>query len=183
MKYISLFAICIISVRSVYAIDLTKAETPETVVADVIRHDDWGDTKKSDRMFSESATELMKKRFTDEFVKDWNRITKASKNSPLLDGDILTGAQGISGVTFESAKIIKQTDVNAKVEASFSYFEDEIEGRPKKTTSLGFYLIKQNGVWKVDDYDYEDWATQPKEKTTSNLKSIMSTFRKAHKKN
>jgi hypothetical protein len=157
------------------------SDSPVAVVADVIKHDDWNGCKNPGQMFGGTATDLMKKRFTDGFVKDWNRIAKAAKDHPYLDGDVLTGFQGVSDVTYDSARVKSISETKAEVEATFHFFEDEVEGRPKKTKTISFTLFKETGFWKVDDYEYEDWVgNSATESKTSTLKSVKSTFRKVH---
>jgi hypothetical protein len=120
------------------------AADAEAVIRSVVAldHGDWG------QLFGEKPTPFMKKYFSPGFNAAWANAMKHNGDEPVLDGDPITGWQGVSSIvlkSFGSAQTVEFIDVIVSANLSV------VTQGKTKTEAVTFTLKRENDVMRIDD--------------------------------
>lgn len=101
--------------------------------------------------FNESPTPLMRKYFTADFIAAWVAAMRHNKDRPVLDGDPLTGLQGVKTVTLKSNQTNLITVDRATVNAQVVAQPDGSTFTKPNELNLRFDMKGEHAIWKIDD--------------------------------
>jgi hypothetical protein len=120
------------------------AADAETVIRSVVGLDQG----QRGELFAEEPTPLMKKYFSPGFVAAWANAMKHNGEEPVMDGDPISGWQGVTGISVKSFGPAKTVDViKVIVSANLSV---HTEGETK-AEAVSFTLKRENDVMRIDD--------------------------------
>ena len=116
----------------------------EAVIRDVIAldHGDGG------KLFADKPTPLMKRYFSPGFNAAWANAMTHNGDEPVMDGDPVTGWQGVTAIALKSfgpARIVEFVSVVIIVQLSV-----RADGQTKPE-AVTFTLKRQNDVMRIDD--------------------------------
>lgn len=116
---------------------------PIGVVRGLIARDmgGWGN------VFAEQPTAVMREYFTDGFNRSWAKAMTHNQTEPVLDGDPITGWQGVTHVEERATSGGEVDGTTARVVAELRVTADG-QTKPEKVV---FDLRLENQHWKVDD--------------------------------
>ena len=122
------------------------ADTPAEVVSAVVKLDNGRDWAP---VFAVKPTALMVRYFTSAFNAAWVTAMTHNKDEPVLDGDPITGGQGVTGIALKSISAGPATGAKVTVVAHLAV---RSEGETKAILqNVPFTLEKEGGTWKIDD--------------------------------
>ena len=88
----------------------------------------------------------MKEFFTKGFIADWDAAAEKNKDQPWMDGDPISGFQGMESLTLKTLKVESASDTEAKVAATIA-----VQSQRSGDENLTFILKREGGAWKIDD--------------------------------
>jgi hypothetical protein len=118
---------------------IPKPNDPAGVVSTAIKMD-----RMNTPLFSEKPTGRMKEFFTRGFIADWDAA--AEKVPDFMDGDPISGFQGLESLTLKNLKVESTTDTESKVAATVL-----VKSQRSGDENLTFNLKRDAGSWKIDD--------------------------------
>lgn len=121
---------------------------PVGVVRGLIMQDTggWG------QVFAERPTPVMTSTFTAAFNRSWANAMTHNQQEPVLDGDPITGYQGVTRVVERSTDGAETNPTTAKVTAELSV----TAGGETKVERVFFNLKLEDRHWKIDDIQDQD---------------------------
>jgi hypothetical protein len=97
-------------------------------------------------LFDDGAKGRMKEFFTKGFIADWDAAAEKNKDQPWMDGDPISGFQGMESLTLKTLKVESASDTEAKVAATIA-----VQSQRSGDENLTFILKREGGAWKIDD--------------------------------
>ena len=88
----------------------------------------------------------MRNFFTKGFVAAWGIAMEKNKDEPFIDGDPVSGFQGLKRLTLKNLKVDLKSDTEASVTTTVLVQSDR--SGPEK---IKFILKREAGTWKIDD--------------------------------
>lgn len=121
---------------------------PADTVSAVVNLDD---RRSSLFNFGDQPTPLMRKYFTADFIGTWVVAMRHDTTEPVLDGDPLTGLQGVKAVTLGASQTNLISGDDATVTARVAAQPDGSTFTKPEEQNLHLHMKRENGVWKIDD--------------------------------
>jgi len=118
-----------------------KPSDPPGIVATAIKLD-----RQNTPLFIEGPKGRMTEFFTKGFIADWDAAAENNKGSPWMDGDPISGFQGLESLTLKNLKVESMSDTEAKVAATVL-----VRSQRSGDENLTFILKRDAGTWKIDD--------------------------------
>ena len=120
------------------------AGAPAEVIASVVKIDllPYGE------FYADKPTALMRRYFTDAFNASWANAMTHNGQEPVLDGDPLTGFQGVKAIRLLSTSAPSDGGDTAKVTANLLV---TLEGAKPAKHSVVLTMKREIGSWKIDD--------------------------------
>jgi hypothetical protein len=137
-----------ISVTALPRASATDLENPAATVSAVVKLDYFRSPLFN---FNEQPTPLMQKFFTSGFIAVWVAAMRHNKEGPVLDGDPLTGLQGVRSVTLKSTQTNLITSDHATVTALVVALPDGSTFTKPQEQNLRFQMERENSVWRIND--------------------------------
>jgi len=137
-----------ISVTSTPGVKPSELGDPADTVSVVVKLDS---PRSSLFAFNEIPTAMMRKYFTADFIAIWVAAMRHNKTEPVLDGDPLTGLQGVKSVTLKGNQSNLITADNATVTSRVVAQPDGSTFTKPQKLNLRFHMKRENGVWKITD--------------------------------
>lgn len=126
------------------------AKGPADVVSKVIA------ASRSERpplfSFDDKPTAQMRTLFTTGFNYAWAKAMSSSQDGPVIDGDPVTGKQGVTNVKLRSVDAGNAGGDAVTVVARIAI---SAGGAPPEDETIRFAMRKESGAWKVDDIAYD----------------------------
>lgn len=120
---------------------IPKPGDPAGIVSTAIKMD-----RQNTPLFDEGPKGRMKEFFTKGFIADWDAAAEKNKDQPWMDGDPISGFQGLESLTLKTLKVESVSDAEAKVAATV-----RVRSQRSGDENLTFDLKRESGVWKIDD--------------------------------
>jgi Protein of unknown function (DUF3828) len=118
---------------------IPKPNDPAGIVSTAIKMD-----RQNTPLFDEGPKGRMNEFFTKVFIADWDAA--AEKVPDFMDGDPISGFQGLESLTLKNLKVESATDTDAKVAATVL-----VKSQRSGDENLTFNLKREAGSWKIDD--------------------------------
>ena len=137
-----------ISVTALSSGNATDLGDPPGTVSAVVKLDDQRSSLFS---FNDQPTPLMRKYFTADFITVWIAAMRHNKDQPVLDGDPLTGLQGVKSLVFKSHRTDLINSDPAAVTAQVVAQPDGSTFTRPNEMNLRFDMKREDGSWKIKD--------------------------------
>jgi hypothetical protein len=118
-----------------------KPSDPAGIVSTAIKMD-----RQNTPLFDDGPKGRMKEFFTKVFIADWDAAAENNKDYPWMDGDPISGFQGLESLTLKNLKVESISDTEAKVAATVL-----VQSQRSGDENLTFILKRESGAWKIDD--------------------------------
>lgn len=145
MRFLTLFLLLVAGTLNLQAAD-KAATTPDALVAELYK----SEKKKASPFFQDQNRALVDHYFTKELADlIWKDTIDSKGEVGAIDGDPLYDAQDmeIKQLVIHPAKV---EGGKATVLVTFTNFD------AKK--SITFHCVQKDGVWKISDIQYPEWA-------------------------
>ena len=97
-------------------------------------------------LFDDGPKGRMKEFFTKDFTAAWEAAFEKNKDQPFMDGDPISGFQGLKSLTLKNLKMESATDTEAKAAATVL-----VQSGRSGDENITFILKRESGSWKIDD--------------------------------
>jgi Protein of unknown function (DUF3828) len=114
---------------------------PAAIVSTAIKLD-----RQNTPLFDDGPKGRMTEFFTKGFIADWKAAAEKNKDQPWMDGDPISGFQGMESLTLKNLKVKLASDIEAKIAATLS-----VQSQRSGDENITFNLKREGGAWKIDD--------------------------------
>ena len=118
-----------------------RQNDPAGIVSAAIKLD-----RQNTPLFDDGPKGQMRTFFTKGFVAAWGAAMEKNKDGPFMDGDPISGFQGLKWLTLKNLKVESKSDTEASVVTTVLVQSDR--SGPEK---IKFILKREAGAWKIDD--------------------------------
>jgi hypothetical protein len=118
-----------------------RQNDPAGIVSAAIKLD-----RQNTPLFDDGPKGQMRTFFTKGFVAAWSVAMEKNKDEPFMDGDPVSGFQGLKWLALKSLKVESKSDTEASVTTTVLVQSDR-----SGPENIKFILRRESGAWKIDD--------------------------------